>query len=113
MARRLGGVLASASAGAPTPPRMRRWVVRLRSARPLRPVPRPPRRAPAPAADGPSLLHADLWSGNVPPTADGEPALVDPVSYYGQREVDLAMSELFGGFGAGYAGRSLGVLRQI
>lgn len=57
----------------------------------------------APAAeDGPSLLHGDLWSGNVHAMADGEPALIDPASYYGHREVDLAMSELFGGFGAGF-----------
>lgn len=53
----------------------------------------------APAAeDGPSLLHGDLWSGNVHPTADGEAALIDPASYHGHREVDLAMAELFGGF---------------
>ena len=52
------------------------------------------------AADGPSLLHGDLWSGNVHVLADGSPALIDPSSYYGHREVDLAMSELFGGFGA-------------
>lgn len=59
----------------------------------------------APAAgDGPSLLHGDLWNGNVHPTADGEPALIDPASYYGHREVDLAMSELFGGFGPGFYG---------
>jgi protein-ribulosamine 3-kinase len=45
-----------------------------------------------------SLLHGDLWSGNVHPTADG-PALIDPASYYGHREVDLAMAALFGGFG--------------
>ena len=53
----------------------------------------------APAAeDGPSLLHGDLWSGNVHTTSDGEPALIDPASYHGHREVDLAMTELFGGF---------------
>lgn len=50
------------------------------------------------AADGPSLLHGDLWSGNAHPCADGEVALIDPASYYGDREVDLAMAELFGGF---------------
>jgi fructosamine-3-kinase len=48
--------------------------------------------------DQPSVLHGDLWSGNVVWSADG-PALVDPASYYGHREVDLAMMELFGGFG--------------
>ena len=53
----------------------------------------------APAeAEGPSLLHGDLWSGNVVYTA-GRPALVDPACYWGHREVDLAMAELFGGFG--------------
>jgi len=54
------------------------------------------------AGDGPSLLHGDLWNGNVHVTADGEPALIDPASYYGHREVDLAMSELFGGFAPGF-----------
>jgi fructosamine-3-kinase len=48
-------------------------------------------------ADGPSLLHGDLWSGNVVWSTAG-PALVDPSSYHGHREVDLAMMELFGGF---------------
>ncbi len=47
----------------------------------------------------PSLLHGDLWNGNVHILRDGTPALVDPSVYYGHREVDLAMSELFGGFG--------------
>jgi len=50
-------------------------------------------------AEGASLLHGDLWSGNVHVLADGTPALVDPAPYHGHREVDLAMSELFGGFG--------------
>lgn len=49
--------------------------------------------------DGPSLLHGDLWGGNKHPTADGGIALVDPAAYHGHREVDLAMTELFGGFG--------------
>jgi protein-ribulosamine 3-kinase len=53
------------------------------------------------AEDGASLLHGDLWSGNVLMTATG-PALVDPSSYYGHREVDLAMAELFGGFPAAF-----------
>jgi protein-ribulosamine 3-kinase len=48
-------------------------------------------------ADGPSLLHGDLWSGNVVATATG-PALVDPSCYRGHREVDLAIAALFGGF---------------
>ncbi len=46
----------------------------------------------------PSLLHGDLWHGNVGMTAAGEPVLFDPASHYGDRESDLAMSELFGGF---------------
>jgi protein-ribulosamine 3-kinase len=49
--------------------------------------------------EGPSLLHGDLWSGNVVATAEG-PALIDPASYRGHREVDLAMAALFGGFEA-------------
>ena len=53
--------------------------------------------------DGPSLLHGDLWSGNVYPGPDGEPVLVDPAVYRGHREVDLAMTELFGGFPGGFA----------
>ena len=56
----------------------------------------------APAeVDGPSLLHGDLWQGNVLGTAAG-PALIDPSCYYGHREVDLAMAHLFGGFGSGF-----------
>jgi fructosamine-3-kinase len=47
--------------------------------------------------DGPSLLHGDLWNGNVHMSARGA-ALIDPASYYGHREVDLAMAALFGGF---------------
>ncbi len=51
------------------------------------------------ATDGPSLVHGDLWNGNVHVTDAGTAALVDPSVYHGHREVDLAMSELFGGFG--------------
>jgi fructosamine-3-kinase len=46
----------------------------------------------------PSLLHGDLWGGNVSGLADGTPVLFDPAVYYGDRETDLAMTELFGGF---------------
>lgn len=57
----------------------------------------------APAAEeGASLLHGDLWSGNVLMPEDGLPAVIDPSVYHGHREVDLAMSELFGGFGKGF-----------
>lgn len=46
----------------------------------------------------PSLVHGDLWTGNASVTSDGEPVIFDPATYYGDREVDLAMSELFGRF---------------
>ncbi|MDX1655978.1 MAG: fructosamine kinase family protein, partial [Candidatus Competibacteraceae bacterium] len=46
----------------------------------------------------PSLVHGDLWSGNMACTPLGQPVIFDPAAYYGDREVDLAMSELFGGF---------------
>jgi len=45
----------------------------------------------------PSLLHGDLWSGNVNFMPEG-PVVFDPAVYYGDREADLAMTELFGGF---------------
>ena len=46
----------------------------------------------------PSLLHGDLWQGNVIGNALGAPCLIDPAIYYGHREVDLAMTKLFGEF---------------
>ena len=46
----------------------------------------------------PSLLHGDLWGGNWGQVGD-EPVAFDPASYYGDREADLAMTHLFGGFG--------------
>lgn len=53
----------------------------------------------------PSLLHGDLWCGNVAYDAEGGAVVFDPASYYGDREADLAMTELFGGFpGAFYQG---------
>ena len=45
----------------------------------------------------PSLIHGDLWSGNVL-INQGGPCLIDPAVYYGHREMDLAFSQLFGGF---------------
>jgi len=45
-----------------------------------------------------SLLHGDLWSGNYGYLASGEPVIFDPAVYYGDREADIAMTELFGGF---------------
>lgn len=67
----------------------------------------------------PSLLHGDLWGGNHAYLTDGEPVIFDPAPYYGDRETDIAMTELFGGYnaefyaayeaayplGAGYASR--------
>lgn len=47
----------------------------------------------------PSLLHGDLWSGNASVEITGKPVIFDPACYYGDREADLAMTELFGGFG--------------
>lgn len=47
----------------------------------------------------PSLIHGDLWSGNMMVAANGSPCIFDPAVYYGNRETDLAMMALFGGFG--------------
>jgi protein-ribulosamine 3-kinase len=49
-----------------------------------------------------SLLHGDLWGGNAAMTAEGEPVLFDPAVYVGDREADVAMTELFGGFPADF-----------
>ena len=46
----------------------------------------------------PSLLHGDLWSGNTAALTDGTPVIYDPAVYYGDRETDIAMTEMFGGF---------------
>ncbi|MEQ8579139.1 MAG: fructosamine kinase family protein [Balneola sp.] len=46
----------------------------------------------------PALLHGDLWSGNYMFTKDGAASIYDPAVYYGHREMDLAMTRLFGGF---------------
>ena len=45
-----------------------------------------------------SLLHGDLWGGNYAFLQTGEPVIFDPALYYGDREADIAMTELFGGF---------------
>lgn len=50
----------------------------------------------------PALLHGDLWSGNAAFLRDGAPVLLDPAVYYGDRETDIAMTELFGGFSADF-----------
>lgn len=46
----------------------------------------------------PSLLHGDLWGGNFATDQDGNPVIFDPATYYGDREADIAMTELFGRF---------------
>lgn len=46
----------------------------------------------------PSIVHGDLWSGNAAVTSSGIPTIFDPATYWGDREVDIAMTELFGGF---------------
>jgi protein-ribulosamine 3-kinase len=67
----------------------------------------------------PALVHGDLWCGNVAADGQGNPVIYDPACYFGDRETDVAMTELFGGFSAtfyqayqavyplspGYAGR--------
>lgn len=50
----------------------------------------------------PSLVHGDLWSGNAAVTKQGEPVILDPAVYFADREVDLAMSQLFGSFPANF-----------
>jgi fructosamine-3-kinase len=50
----------------------------------------------------PSLLHGDLWGDNIGFTGAGEPVIFDPATYYGDREAELAMTELFGGFSADF-----------
>lgn len=50
----------------------------------------------------PALLHGDLWGGNWLCDSDGKPCIYDPAVYYGDRETDIAMTRLFGGFGADF-----------
>jgi fructosamine-3-kinase len=50
----------------------------------------------------PALLHGDLWGGNAAADLQDQPVLFDPACYYGDRETDLAMTELFGGFGSDF-----------
>ena len=56
-------------------------------------------RAPRPPAAA-SLVHGDLWNGNAALDPDGKLVLFDPAIYFGDRETDLAMMALFGGFPA-------------
>ncbi len=46
----------------------------------------------------PSLLHGDLWNGNFMTGPDGKACLIDPAVYYGNREIELAFTRMFGGF---------------
>jgi len=50
----------------------------------------------------PALLHGDLWGGNAGADSQGNPVIFDPACYYGDREADIAMTELFGGFGSDF-----------
>ncbi|MBR0090305.1 MAG: fructosamine kinase family protein [Lachnospiraceae bacterium] len=52
--------------------------------------------------EAPSLVHGDLWGGNYMTASDGSTMIIDPAAYIGHREVDLAMSEMFGGFPAAF-----------
>lgn len=49
-----------------------------------------------------SLLHGDLWGGNFAVSFTGEPIIYDPAVYFGDRETDIAMTELFGGYSADF-----------
>jgi len=49
-----------------------------------------------------SLLHGDLWSGNLIIDNESNPVFIDPAVYYGNREMDIAMMKLFGGFSEGF-----------
>lgn len=50
----------------------------------------------------PSLVHGDLWSGNFMNDEKGNPVVMDPATYYGHREVDIAMTTMFGGFSSAF-----------
>ncbi len=53
-------------------------------------------------APPPALLHGDLWGGNMAFDANGSPVIYDPATYYGDREAEIAMTELFGGFSSDF-----------
>ena len=57
-----------------------------------------------------SLLHGDLWSGNLMCGQGQKAVFIDPAVYYGHREMDLAMTFMFGGFDSGYLGAYENVL---
>ncbi|MBN2340523.1 MAG: fructosamine kinase family protein [Deltaproteobacteria bacterium] len=48
---------------------------------------------------GPSIIHGDLWTGNAMVGPNGEPVIIDPATYFGHREAEIAMTMLFGRFG--------------
>jgi len=50
----------------------------------------------------PTLVHGDLWAGNAGVNDQNQPVIYDPACYYADREVDIAMTELFGGFGGDF-----------
>jgi len=50
----------------------------------------------------PSLLHGDLWAGNHAEDSTGNPVMFDPAAYFGDREADIAMTRLFGGYGRAF-----------
>ena len=50
--------------------------------------------------ESPSLIHGDLWGGNFMVNSEGNACIFDPAVYYGFREMDIAMTKLFGGFSA-------------
>ena len=50
------------------------------------------------------LIHGDLWSGNIHCDEEGRPALIDPATYWGWAEAELAMTDLFGGFNNDFYG---------
>lgn len=50
----------------------------------------------------PSLLHGDLWAGNHAEDSAGHPLIFDPAVYFGDREADIAMTRLFGGYGSAF-----------
>lgn len=54
------------------------------------------------STEAPSLLHGDLWSGNISCTGDGYPTIFDPAVYAGHREMDIGMTQLFGGFDSSF-----------
>ncbi len=70
----------------------------------LRLAERLPELLPRPDEGEASLLHGDLWGGNAMVDEEGRPVLIDPAVYYGHREADIAMTQLFGGFPAEFLG---------